>query len=301
MRYKAFLAVVLAALVFLAPTTPTAADPTVTSGFPPTPTGVGGATGTVSPNDAWHVVWSGADLTGIDALSGAVLPATADNAASLDHIVFADLASSDALAFDPSELAEQARRESEARRRSEEEQRRAEARSLASAGQTEVGPDGCPTAAPANTLREGAATIGVAELCARSVAQAPTPEAAGAIKVMLAQLGTPYSQPLRMTEGHSDCSSYISRAYEAAGAPMVSRGGGGWAPTTWVMLDAPWTTRIPYSEARPGDLLFPSDGHVALLLSDGYMVHTNRTGDVSHVKRAYGSPWATLRVDPSRL
>ena len=159
------------------------------------------------------------------------------------------------------------------------------------------GPDGCPTSAPSGTLRDGAARVGVARLCADSVARARTPYAARAIKFALRNLGAPYSQPNRMGAFSFDCSSYVTRAYDAGGLDVVR----GWAPTTYTILGARWAVRESFSSRRPGDLVLPIPGHVSMSLADGFKVHTNHTGDVSHVTRDYTSAYATVRVDPSKV
>lgn len=168
--------------------------------------------------------------------------------------------------------------------------------SYAAAAQSEVGPEGCPTFAPAGTLRAGSESVGIYELCRRSVEAAPTPAAANAIVTALSGefLGKPYSQPRRNEVGWYDCSSFVTRAYTVGGTKIVN----GWPPTTASMTSGVgWGQRISFSEARPGDLLLePAPGHVGMLLADGYWVHTNRTGDVSHVKRAPTSPDLVLRV-----
>lgn len=159
-----------------------------------------------------------------------------------------------------------------------------------------VGADGCPTVAAPNTLRGGSSIIGIAELCRRSVAAAPTPAAARAIIVALGGefLGKPYSQPRREEPGWYDCSSFVTRAYTVAGTKLRD----GWSPTTAIMTaGVGWARRIPVSDARPGDLVLePAPGHVGMLLADGFWVHTNRTGDVSHITRAPTSPDLVLRV-----
>ena len=165
--------------------------------------------------------------------------------------------------------------------------------------QVAVGPDGCPKNAPKNTLRQGAAAIGVHKLCVDSVAKARTPEAARAIKWALTHLGWDDSQPHRNENGYADCSSFVSRAYRDSGAiPKLYRGN---APITTTFRQVPWTHQIPLSKAQPGDLVEPVSGHVAMQLADGYKVHTNKTGDVSKVERAYGSAFWTGWVDARKV
>jgi cell wall-associated NlpC family hydrolase len=165
-------------------------------------------------------------------------------------------------------------------------------------GNGSVSPDQCPTMAAPNTLRQGAEAVGLATICRNSVLQAPTPQAAAAIINALgpSMLGKPYSQPSRMQPTHFDCSSYVSRAYRAAGLMT-----GSWSPTTYTYLSGyPWTRRISPAETRPGDLVLNQPGHIVMALADGWMVHTNRTGDISHVKRLYdlNSVHAVVRIIP---
>ena len=169
--------------------------------------------------------------------------------------------------------------------------------------QVEVGPDGCPREAPRNTLRDGASRIGIHKLCVDSVAQARTPEAAKAIKWALTHLGWPYSQARRNEDGYADCSSFVSRAYRDSGAIPNLYPRGSNAPVTGTFRQVPWMHKIPYSQVKPGDLVEPHPGHVAMQLADGYKVHTNQTGDVSKVDRAYGANsvyWAGW-VDASKV
>jgi hypothetical protein len=166
------------------------------------------------------------------------------------------------------------------------------------------GPDprssiGCPTDAPDRTLRDGSAVIGLAKLCADSAAAAPTPQAALAIKWALASLGLPYSQELRNFAGWADCSSFVTRAYTAAGVPiampMVN------APTTDTIRTSAWAVMEPSTALLPGDLVEPEPGHVVMMLAHGFMVHTSNTGDVAHVSVAYAQPWLSLRIDPAAV
>ena len=53
--------------------------------------------------------------------------------------------------------------------------------------------------------------------------------------------------------------------------------------------------------AKPGDLMFPSQGHVAMRLTRGFIIHTNDDNDVSHVTmggRSYVNPLQINRVVP---
>jgi cell wall-associated NlpC family hydrolase len=177
--------------------------------------------------------------------------------------------------------------------------------SITTAGtvQVTVGPDGCPMNAPDNTLRGGAAETGISKVCADSVAKARSPQAAMAIKWALTHLGLPYSQPRRNDNGYADCSSFVSKAYRDSNAVPTFYPKATNAPTTHTLREHPQVARIPVSALQPGDLIEPNSGHVVMQLADGYIVHTNRTGDVSHVMRRSFPLTSRLwvgRVDPAK-
>lgn len=202
------------------------------------------------------------------------------------------LAQAGVLEVDTAKIAEEARRNA-----------------LASAKNAAVA--NCPTSAPAGTLRGGSERIGVRKLCEDSVSRAATPQAAVAIQYMLSNLGVPYSQTQRMTRGWYDCSSYVMQGFAAAGLGVI--GSNGWAPTTHALAphsgwsSPAWVQTVKPGDVRPGDLLLwvPPErtGHVGLQLAGGFMVHTARTGDVSHVQRDdyIGAAHLVRRVVPGRV
>ena len=176
--------------------------------------------------------------------------------------------------------------------------------------QTVVNGTECPNVAPQSaiagkeTLRGGAGDVGIRELCVEAVAEAPTAEAARAIIFAFSNLGITYSQPLRSTPTAFDCSSYVSRSYESAG--LVMNVGGAHFNTRqllpWDGGSRPeWVVPVSPHLAKPGDLVFPAQGHVAMKLTRGFIIHTNSTGDVSHVTlggSSYVNPLQTNRVVP---
>jgi cell wall-associated NlpC family hydrolase len=166
-------------------------------------------------------------------------------------------------------------------------------------GQNEVGSENCPKKAPKNTLRPAKAKIDLAKLCEDSVARARTPEAAKAIKWALNHLGMKYSQDLRETASYSDCSSFVMRAYKQSGA--IPKLYGRWSPNTDGIRGAKWAVRIPLSKARPGDLVEPHSGHVAMQLADGYKVHNNSSHDVAHVEPDYSRAYWVGWIDPGKV
>lgn len=237
-------------------------------------------------------------LSDVDVFSGTML-GDAGGLQLSDISAISQLSDTNALAFDAEAVSEQVRRDVEERRQVEEKRITDAARAQAARAQTQVGPEGCPTSVPPRTLRDGADGIGAFELCISSVASAATPQAAEAVKFVFVNLGVPYSRTDRMGDGYFDCSSYVMRAYAAAGVPTLQDG---WAPSTHTIApypghaSYPWLETVAYSDAQPGDLLLrPSSpsrgdggGHVAMLIASGFMIHTAATGDVSHVARAYG-------------
>jgi cell wall-associated NlpC family hydrolase len=178
-------------------------------------------------------------------------------------------------------------------------------------------PDGCPTAPPENTLRGLPAVDppSLYRICTDSVADARSPQAARAIRFALAEIGTPYSQPLRNEPHIYDCSSFVSRAYQAAGVPIaypdtpdrVDGGKGQNTPGSRNEVSAPWAVPVTPETAKPGDLVFfdgadPPFGHVGILLAGGLMVHTNKTGDVAHVEPVrIATVTAWRAVDPEKV
>ncbi|MEV0662582.1 hypothetical protein ACIBI3_22975 [Actinomadura luteofluorescens] len=181
--------------------------------------------------------------------------------------------------------------------------------------QTTVGPDGCPTEVPGKALhdgvvnkeegKEGKNELSIHKLCVDSVAKARTPQAAMAVKWALSHLGWPYA-PLtsgtRNNPGVADCSSFVSRAYRDSGAIPNLYPKGSNAPVTGTFREVRWMHQISLAQAKPGDLVEPHSGHVAMQLADGYKVHTNQTGDVSKVERAYtGHVYWVGWVDASKV
>lgn len=162
---------------------------------------------------------------------------------------------------------------------------------------TVVAADGCPVEVPPGTLREYSGTVW--GLCARSVAQAPTPQAALAIKYAFRALGADYACDSvgRYASFSYDCSSLVVRSYSAGGGvpgldvnsplstrQMVPWGGGELAS---------WLTPVAEESVLPGDLVlydtFKEDTrHVVLMLADGMMLHADNCGDVVHIRKFWG-------------
>jgi hypothetical protein len=236
-----------------------------------------------------------APIGGIDPLADALLGTDVRSMAAASYNDVTDLVINDLIDREALQAAERARADLERRRRA------------AMAGQTEVGPDGCPISAPPRGVQTRT-EIDLNDVCARSVAEARTPEAARAIKYALTHLGNPYSQPKRNLEGFYDCSSFYSRAFEETGTPVNSRGNGNWPLVTWHFTGTdgfqlkPFLIPIDPDEARAGDaLLTASVGHVVMALVDGLMAEAPRDGEVTRVTERWFTPGYAAWVDPSRV
>ena len=250
---------------------------TIPDAMPVQNLGVDAAT---SLTDGFNIAASGFSLDQIDLSTGQVMGNDVTSALSGDASATMALAEGDGMAFNVSALAAAAASQAAS-------QQAALAANLA----------GCPSSTPAGTLRGGA--VDLAKICADSVAQARSPQAATAIKNALNNLGAPYSQPNRNTPGQFDCSSFVTRMYQAAGVNIAPSGQN--APTTETIATAPWAIHEDISQARPGDLVEPFSGHVVMLLAGGFIAETSSPGDVSHVTSAYWTtPYLAVWIDPSK-
>jgi len=276
-------------------TAPVATDPIMVDPSQTLPPAIGPDATAVALTDGTSLPDTAYSLSEIDLSSGAVMGEDLRDTLTTEDTTTMTLDASGGLAFDPSIMLASASQQTAAQ---QQQSLAANDAAAASANaQQSVGPDGCPTSAPPNTLRSGASDV--ASLCAKSVSQARTPQAALAIKYALNHLGLPYSQPLRNADGHYDCSSFVTRSYQAAGVPIAPPGQN--APTTGVIAAAPWAIHIDESVARPGDLVEPSSEHVVMLLADGFLVQASSTGDVTNVTRVWWStPYITVWIDPSK-
>ena len=101
---------------------------------------------------------------------------------------------------------------------------------------------------------------------------ASSPQAGAAIKAALSQLGVRYRWGASSPGVAFDCSGLTQWAWGKAGVsiPRVSR-------SQFAAL-----TRVPISQAQPGDLLFSQSTffHVGIYIGNGQMVQAPRTGDV---------------------
>lgn len=156
-------------------------------------------------------------------------------------------------------------------------------------------PSDCPpdSAIPPNTFRISGSPN---ELCVKSVQQARSPEAGAAIIWTFHHLGIPYGRPdgvcssntTRTGPSHYDCSGFVTSAYKQTGTDL-----GGNPATSGMRAGQMKARKIDASQARPGDLYLPTTGHVVMILADDTIIHTNKCGDVSHVKKKYTGSYNT--------
>ena len=101
---------------------------------------------------------------------------------------------------------------------------------------------------------------------------ASSPQAGAAIKAAISQLGVRYRWGASSPGVAFDCSGLTQWAWAKAGIsiPRVSR-------SQYAAL-----TRVPISQAQPGDLLFSQQSffHVGIYIGNGQMIQAPRTGDV---------------------
>jgi cell wall-associated NlpC family hydrolase len=101
---------------------------------------------------------------------------------------------------------------------------------------------------------------------------APSPQAGAAISAAMSQLGVRYRWGASSPGVAFDCSGLTQWAWGRAGVsiPRVSR-------SQYSAL-----SRVPVSQAQPGDLLFSQQSffHVGIYIGNGQMIHAPRTGDV---------------------
>ncbi len=152
----------------------------------------------------------------------------------------------------------------------------------------ETAPAGCPTRAPAGTMRAGGE---VHSMCLQASAAAPSREAAGAIRYAFRYLGASYSQGNRDSVNPPvfDCSSMVGRAYRSAGAMIKNYRTG----ETWKFYPLfGWTgaytpdyyantnlVRVSGAHLLPGDIIIQFDG------SDP----SNSAGNAGHAQMYIGN------------
>lgn len=104
-------------------------------------------------------------------------------------------------------------------------------------------------------------------------------------------LGVPYVWGGKSMAGF-DCSGLTTYCYEQSGIDVGGNRTTG-ALIAWMQSRGTWRTSL--DELMPGDMLFPSTGHVAIYLGGNLMIHAPYPGDVVRVATVYsfiGGGWA---------
>jgi peptidoglycan DL-endopeptidase CwlO len=107
-----------------------------------------------------------------------------------------------------------------------------------------------------------------------------TPVVAGSVGAVLAyakaQLGKPYVWAAAGPNGF-DCSGLVVASYARAGIKLPHQTGG--------LIGR--GRSVSRSQLQPGDLVFPSSGHVGIYLGDGMMIHAPHPGDHVRIAKVY--------------
>lgn len=110
--------------------------------------------------------------------------------------------------------------------------------------------------------------------------QASTPLVPGSLGAVLAyaraQLGKPYVWAAAGPNGF-DCSGLVVASYARAGIALPHQTGG------LIGRGRP----VSRAQLQPGDLVFPSSGHVGIYLGDGMMIHAPHPGDHVRIAKVY--------------
>ncbi len=110
--------------------------------------------------------------------------------------------------------------------------------------------------------------------------QTQTPVVAGSVGAVLAyaraQLGKPYVWAAAGPNGF-DCSGLVVASYARAGIKLPHQTGG--------LIGR--GRSVSRAQLQPGDLVFPSSGHVGIYLGDGMMIHAPKRGDHVRIAKVY--------------
>ncbi|MDG6104219.1 C40 family peptidase [Dactylosporangium aurantiacum] len=107
-----------------------------------------------------------------------------------------------------------------------------------------------------------------------------TPVVPGSVAAVLsyakAQLGKPYVWAAAGPNGF-DCSGLVVASYARAGIKLPHQTGG--------LIGR--GRSVSRAQLQPGDLVFPSSGHVGIYLGDGMMIHAPHPGDHVRIAKVY--------------
>ncbi len=108
--------------------------------------------------------------------------------------------------------------------------------------------------------------------------------AAAVVAFALAQVGKPYQFATAGPNAY-DCSGLAKAAYAAVGISIPHQTGG--------IIER--GRAVSRNELAPGDLVFPSSGHVGIAIGGGQFVHAPKPGDHVRVAPIYAF-WAARRL-----
>ncbi|MEV4512036.1 C40 family peptidase [Dactylosporangium sp. NPDC049525] len=113
-----------------------------------------------------------------------------------------------------------------------------------------------------------------------AVTQTQTPVVAGSVGAVLAyakaQLGKPYVWAAAGPNSF-DCSGLVMASYARAGIKLPHQTGG--------LIGR--GRSVSRAQLQPGDLVFPSSGHVGIYLGNGMMIHAPHPGDHVRIAKVY--------------
>ena len=99
------------------------------------------------------------------------------------------------------------------------------------------------------------------------------------------QLGKPYVWAGKGPDTF-DCSGLTAYVYRQVAGIEIGE-------STYTQINA--GIEVSQSELQPGDLVFPSDGHVGIYIGNNQMIHAPKTGDVVKISNVY-SFWRARRI-----
>ena len=114
--------------------------------------------------------------------------------------------------------------------------------------------------------------------------QTPAGDTSPVIAFALAQLGKPYVWAAAGPNAY-DCSGLVLASYARIGVRLPHQTG------SMIRYGRP----VSRSQLQPGDIVFPTFGHVAIYLGNGLIVHAPHAGDHVRIAKLYAF-WSARRI-----